>query len=192
MRLKSIGSSSCSASRFHGLYWFTDRAPRVASRATGGAARLRGRAVQRRRRETRGRRLCALPWRRRHGRRDPDDPAAAAPSLHTASLAQKLKVNPDYVRLAVSYGGVVVSGNVNSPMPAWSSEVGGPLNVQQIEAVVQLVTSWAVEAGEQPPGGSRHGRGGRGGLQLRRLRRLSRPRPDGQHLVSEPRRSAPA
>jgi mono/diheme cytochrome c family protein len=51
----------------------------------------------------------------------------------------------------VSYGGVVVSGNVNSQMPAWSSEVGGPLNEQQIDAVVTLVESWALEAGEQAP-----------------------------------------
>jgi mono/diheme cytochrome c family protein len=50
----------------------------------------------------------------------------------------------------VSYGGVVVSGNVNSPMPAWSAEVGGPLNEQQVDAVVALVESWAADAGEQP------------------------------------------
>ena len=82
----------------------------------------------------------------------PNDPdGRTAPSLHTASLAEKLRVNPEYVRLVVSYGGVVVSGNVNSPMPAWSSEVGGPLNVQQIEAVVQLVESWAIAAGEEAP-----------------------------------------
>ena len=82
----------------------------------------------------------------------PNDPdGRRAPSLHTASLANKLRVNPEYVRLVVSYGGVVVSGNVNSPMPAWSSEVGGPLNVQQIDAVVQLVEGWAVEAGEEAP-----------------------------------------
>ena len=99
----------------------------------------------------------------------PNDPdGRRAPSLHTASLAQKLKVNPDYVRLAVSYGGVVVSGNVNSPMPAWSSEVGGPLNVQQIEAVVS----------------ARHRLGGRGRratprrrfpIRSRRARRSSTP-----------------
>jgi mono/diheme cytochrome c family protein len=81
----------------------------------------------------------------------PNDPdGRSAPSLRTASLADKLRVNPNYVHLAVSYGGVVVSGNVNSPMPAWSSEVGGPLNEQQIEAVVSLVESWATEAGEAP------------------------------------------
>jgi mono/diheme cytochrome c family protein len=82
----------------------------------------------------------------------PNDPdGRTAPSLRTASLAEKLRVNPEYVRLAVSYGGVVVSGNVNSPMPAWSSEVGGPLNDQQIEAVVSLVEGWAIEAGENAP-----------------------------------------
>jgi mono/diheme cytochrome c family protein len=73
----------------------------------------------------------------------PNDPdGRSAPSLRTATLADKVRVNPNYVNLAVSYGGVVVSGNVKSPMPAWSSEVGGPLNEQQIEAVVALVESW--------------------------------------------------
>lgn len=80
-----------------------------------------------------------------------DGQQVIGPSLHTASLASKLKVNPNYVRLAVSYGGVVVSGNVSSRMPAWSSEVGGPLNEQQIEAVVALVESWAEEAADEAP-----------------------------------------
>lgn len=80
------------------------------------------------------------------------DPEATVigPNLHTRSLADKLRVNENYVHLAVSYGGVVVSGNPDSPMPAWSYEVGGPLNEQQIEAVVALVESWAEEAAEQP------------------------------------------
>jgi mono/diheme cytochrome c family protein len=82
----------------------------------------------------------------------PNDPdGRSAPSLRTAALANKLRVNPNYVHLAVSYGGVVVSGNVNSPMPAWSSTVGGPLNEQQIEAVVTLVESWAEEAAGETP-----------------------------------------
>lgn len=81
----------------------------------------------------------------------PNDPnGAIAPNLHSNSIAKKLKVNDQYVHLVVSYGGVVVSGNVNSPMPAWSTEVGGPLTVQQIDAVVALVTSWA-EAAPPPP-----------------------------------------
>jgi len=82
----------------------------------------------------------------------PNDPdGRRAPSLRTAALANKLTVNPNYIHLAVSYGGVVVSGNVNSPMPAWSAEVGGPLNEQQLEAVVALVTEWAEEAGAEAP-----------------------------------------
>ena len=72
------------------------------------------------------------------------------PSLRTRGLADKIRVNNNYVHLAVSYGGVVVSGNVNSAMPAWSYEVGGPLNEQQIEAVVTLVESWAEEAAAEP------------------------------------------
>ena len=76
-----------------------------------------------------------------------------APNLHSPSIAAKLKVNGDYVRLVISYGGVVVSGDVNSPMPAWSTDVGGPLTVQQIAALTALVTSWAEEAASQsqPP-----------------------------------------
>ena len=46
---------------------------------------------------------------------------------------------------------MVVSGNVNSLMPAWSAEVGGPLNVQQIDAVVALVTQWAEDAATDLP-----------------------------------------
>jgi mono/diheme cytochrome c family protein len=82
----------------------------------------------------------------------PNDPdGRRAPSLRTAALATKLSVNPNYVHLAVSYGGVVVSGDVNSPMPAWSHEVGGPLNEQQLEAVVTLVEEWAREAAAEAP-----------------------------------------
>ena len=81
------------------------------------------------------------------------DTGRLAPNLHSASIAAKLKVNADYVRLVISYGGVVVSGDVNSPMPAWSTEVGGPLTVEQIAALTALVTSWAEEAASQsqPP-----------------------------------------
>lgn len=80
---------------------------------------------------------------------DPDD--RSAPSLRTPALANKLRANANYVHLAVSYGGVVVSGNVASLMPAWSTEVGGPLNEQQVEAVVTLVESWAEEAAANAP-----------------------------------------
>lgn len=76
--------------------------------------------------------------------------AVIGPNLHSRSIADKLRANPNYVHLAVSYGGVVVSGNVTSAMPAWSYEVGGPLNEQQIEAVVTLVEGWAEEAAAEP------------------------------------------
>ncbi len=81
---------------------------------------------------------------------DPDA-QVVGPSLRTPQLAAKLRANPNYVRLAVSYGGVVVSGNVESQMPAWSAEVGGPLNEQQLDAVVTLVESWAEEAAAEAP-----------------------------------------
>ncbi len=84
------------------------------------------------------------------GRGGEPDATVIGPNLHSRSIADKLKSNPNYVHLVVSYGGIVASGNVDSPMPAWSSEVGGPLNEQQIEAVVTLVEGWAEAAAEEP------------------------------------------
>lgn len=78
------------------------------------------------------------------------DTGRQAPNLHSRSIFEKLQVNPEYVNLVIRFGGVVVSGNVNSPMPAWSTEVSGPLNIQQVDALTVLVESWAEEAGEQP------------------------------------------
>ena len=75
---------------------------------------------------------------------------AQAPNLHSRSLSEKLRANPSYVNLVIRYGGVVVSGNVNSLMPAWSTEVGGPLTIEQIEGLTALVEGWAEEAGQQP------------------------------------------
>ncbi len=72
-----------------------------------------------------------------------------APNLHSKALFAKLKINPNYVNLVIRFGGVVVSGNVSSDMPAWSNEVGGPLTLQQVDALTALVTSWADEAGAQ-------------------------------------------
>jgi mono/diheme cytochrome c family protein len=72
-----------------------------------------------------------------------------APNLHSQRLVDRLKANPEYVNLVIRYGGVVVSGNVNSPMPAWSNEVGGPLTIEQIDAVATLVKSWAAETATQ-------------------------------------------
>lgn len=87
-----------------------------------------------------------------------------APNLHSKSIYEKLKAQnggsfteirkagdpPDYVNLVIRFGGVVVSGDVNSPMPAWSTEVGGALTVNQIDALTALVETWALEAGQQP------------------------------------------
>ena len=78
------------------------------------------------------------------------DTGVRAPNLHSRSIYEKLQVNPDYVNLAIRFGGVVVSGRVESPMPAWSVEVGGPLTIQQVDALTALVESWAEEAGKAP------------------------------------------
>ena len=87
-----------------------------------------------------------------------------APNLRSKSIYEKLKAGnggtfteirkpgepPDYVNLVIRFGGVVVSGDVNSPMPAWSNEVGGALTVNQIDALTALVETWALEAGQLP------------------------------------------
>jgi mono/diheme cytochrome c family protein len=78
------------------------------------------------------------------------DTGVRAPNLHSRSIYEKLQVNPDYVNLVIRFGGVVVSGRVDSPMPAWSTEVAGPLTIQQVDALTALVESWAAEAGEAP------------------------------------------
>jgi len=87
-----------------------------------------------------------------------------APNLHSKSIYEKLKVQgggaftevrrpgdpPDYVNLVIRFGGVVVSGNVHSPMPAWSIEAGGPLTVHQVDALTALVETWVLEAASKP------------------------------------------
>lgn len=87
-----------------------------------------------------------------------------APNLHSKSILEKLKAQgggsftevrrpgdaPDYVNLAIRFGGVVVSGNVKSPMPAWSLEAGGPLTIHQVDALTALVESWVLEAAAKP------------------------------------------
>ena len=92
------------------------------------------------------------------------DTGRLAPNLHSKSIFEKLKAQnggsftdirkpgdpPDYVNLVIRFGGVVVSGDVNSPMPAWSTEVGGPLTINQIDALTALVETWALEAGAKP------------------------------------------
>ena len=92
------------------------------------------------------------------------DTGRLAPNLHSKSIYEKLRAQnggsftqirlpgdpPDYVNLVIRFGGVVVSGDVNSPMPAWSTEVAGPLTVNQIDALTALVETWALEAGKLP------------------------------------------
>ena len=92
------------------------------------------------------------------------DTGRQAPNLHSRSIYEKLKAQnggtfteirkpgdpPDYVNLVIRFGGVVVSGDVNSPMPAWSTEVSGPLTINQIDALTALVETWALEAGAKP------------------------------------------
>ncbi|MFN2484088.1 MAG: cytochrome c [Candidatus Limnocylindria bacterium] len=76
----------------------------------------------------------------------PNDPnGRQAPSLHSQRIVDRLAVNPLYVNLVIRYGGVVVSGDVKSPMPAWSQEANGPLTVEQIDALTALVEHWAEE-----------------------------------------------
>lgn len=155
MRLKTLGVVLISAmAAFTMLYWFTDGSRREAvaveqeeellhfgeivfsddpsAPESAGCARCHG---------TDG-----------EGGEIPNDPEGrSAPSLRTASLANKLNVNGNYVNLVVTHGGVVVSGNVNSLMPAWGIEAGGPLTRQQVEAVSTLVEGWAEEAGAEAP-----------------------------------------
>jgi mono/diheme cytochrome c family protein len=86
------------------------------------------------------------------------------PNLHSKGIYEKLKAGnggtftefrkpgepPDYVNLAIRFGGVVVSGSPNSLMPAWSTEVGGALTVNQIDALTALVETWVLEAAQLP------------------------------------------
>ena len=119
MRLKSIGVIvTVLLSAVTMLYWFTDGARREAIAADHEAELVDyGHVIF----SNDATEPAAAGCARCHGDDGmggeiPNDPEGRrAPSLHTASLGQKLKVNPEYVRLVVSYGGVLVSGNVNSP-----------------------------------------------------------------------------
>lgn len=87
-----------------------------------------------------------------------------APNLHSKSILAKLKRQaggtftavrhpgdaPDYVNLVIRFGGIVVSGDPKSPMPAWSLEVGGALTDNQIDALTMLVETWVLEAASKP------------------------------------------
>jgi mono/diheme cytochrome c family protein len=150
MRLKTLGVIVVAAlALFTVLYWVTDPSRLSSRQQQAGQEQLEyGKRVFANNPADPSAARCA----RCHGDNGQGGPVPGAtgvnaPNLHSASLAQKLKNNPDYIHLVVSYGGVVVSGNTKSLMPAWSSDVGGALNTQQIDAVVALVTSWAQQAG---------------------------------------------
>jgi mono/diheme cytochrome c family protein len=151
MRLKTLGVILVAAlSAFTVLYWVTDTQRRVEVDAEHEAELLEyGEVIFSANAAEPAAAGCAN-CHGADGTGGEPDATVIGPNLHSRSLADKIRVNQNYVHLAVSYGGVVVSGNVNSPMPAWSYEVGGPLNSQQIEAVVTLVESWAEEAASEP------------------------------------------
>jgi mono/diheme cytochrome c family protein len=149
MHLKTLGVITVTAlALFSVLYWVTDPSRSQSRQAEDQREQLEyGKRVFANNATDPSAARCA----RCHGDNGQGGPVPGAtgvnaPNLHSASLATKLKNNPDYVHLVVSYGGVVVSGNTKSLMPAWSDEVGGSLNRQQIDAVVALVTSWAKAA----------------------------------------------
>lgn len=154
MRIKALGVLLVTAlAAFTMLFWFTDEARREAIAVAQEEELLHfGEIIY----SDDPTEPAAAGCARCHGADGtggeiPNDPSGRrAPNLHSSSIANKLRTNPNYVRLVVEHGGVVVSGNVNSPMPAWAIEAGGPLNEQQVEAVVALVTQWALEAPAGP------------------------------------------
>jgi mono/diheme cytochrome c family protein len=85
------------------------------------------------------------------------NPDLIGPDLHSVDLANKWNQTQgrqslnNYVQWVITLGGVVRSGNINSPMPAWGQEYGGPLTRQQIEALTAMIGEWAAETLENPP-----------------------------------------
>lgn len=151
MRLKTLGVIVVTAlALFTVIYWVTDPSRLVGRQTEATAEQLAyGKRVFANNKTDPSAAQCA----RCHGDDGKGGPVPGtknlAPNLHSASIAAKLKVNTDYLNLVIRFGGVVVSGNVNSDMPAWSTEVGGPLTVQQIDGLTALVKSWAEEAATQ-------------------------------------------
>ncbi|MDQ2941937.1 MAG: c-type cytochrome [Chloroflexota bacterium] len=157
MRLKTLGVVLITALALFGVfYWVTDTPRRTSNLEAEKAALL-----------AYGTELFALPTTEKpanpgcaqcHGPEgkggEVGNTGVKAPNLHSPSIATKLQANSHYVNLVIRFGGVVVSGNVKSPMPAWSAEVGGALNVQQVDALTALVESWAKEAAASAPAGT--------------------------------------
>jgi mono/diheme cytochrome c family protein len=72
-----------------------------------------------------------------------EDAIVVGPSLRSESLANRARLyeartDLNYIETVIRRGGVAVSGNVESPMPAWENA----LNTYQIEALVALIESW--------------------------------------------------
>jgi mono/diheme cytochrome c family protein len=153
MRAKTLGVFLVIAfALFTAVYWVTDPSRRDAEFADQQAALLRygeelfGRPTP----EVQVTANCAQCHGADGTGGQVGDTGVRAPNLHSRSIFNKLKVNPDYVNLVIRFGGVVVSGRVDSPMPAWSTEVGGPLTIQQVDALTAMVEEWATEAAEAP------------------------------------------
>jgi mono/diheme cytochrome c family protein len=71
------------------------------------------------------------------------------PSLRSQGLANRARIyesrtDLNYIETVIRRGGVAVSGNPESPMPAWENA----LNTYQIEALVALIESWLEEPDE--------------------------------------------
>jgi mono/diheme cytochrome c family protein len=86
-----------------------------------------------------------------------DGQGLIGPNLHSLILATKWSQTGgaqglnNYVAWVITLGGVVVSGNVNSIMPAWGQDYGGTLTRQQIEALTAMIGGWAQETLDNPP-----------------------------------------
>jgi cytochrome c553 len=119
MRLKTIGVLLVSAfAIFTVLYWLTDAPRRSAIAAEQEEELLHFGEIIFSNDSTEPAAAGCANCHGEDGTGGGEDAQVRGPNLHSASLAEKLRVNPNYVRLAVTYGGVVVSGNVNSAMPA--------------------------------------------------------------------------
>jgi mono/diheme cytochrome c family protein len=80
------------------------------------------------------------------GRGGGPDALVVGPSLRSESLARKVSIyagtfDLNYIDTVIRKGGVAVSGNIESPMPAWENT----LNEYQIDALVALIESWLEE-----------------------------------------------
>ena len=91
------------------------------------------------------------------------DTGVVAPNLHSRSLAEKWQssggtvakdgqpaILNNYVNRVIRFGGVMVSGNTKSIMPAWGQEAGGTLTVEQIDALTAMIGTWLDETLQQP------------------------------------------